>query len=82
MFYRYRRLPKLPDFAFFAAGPFVFLLSFLRLFDALFGVVGSTLKKPSSLPCTDVLRAFCSFVIPDLILSSLKTHAHKITCMQ
>jgi hypothetical protein len=49
IFYRYRRLPKLPAFAFLAAGPFVFLLSFLRLFVAL-GVVETTLKKPSSLP--------------------------------
>ena len=54
---RHRLLPKLPDLAFLAAGPFVFLLSFLRLFVA-FGVVEITLKKPSSLPCTEVFFAF------------------------
>ena len=61
-YHNHLRLPKLPGFAFLLAGPFVFLLSFLRLFEW-FGVVEITLKKPSSLPWTEVLRAFCSFRI-------------------
>lgn len=35
------------------------------------GVMGSTLKKESSLPWVELWRAFCSFFIPERILSSL-----------